>query len=253
MDGLGHRHPDQLGELAVGTDDAVPALDDMRRVDGEEAGIEALRPSRRGDRPGDEVQRAEIGQHAGLRELRPQSGRCGGRGRHLAADQQPGFLERLADGGEGERARLVAGRALHMLHQPRLDPGIERRRDRHLAVGGLDPAARKHELAGQEFVAVMTAAEQHLRRRTGAIDDDQGRGVLRTDGGRGLIAIGVGQALGARGVIAHRLVSVIGFSVQRGVLFALGVPIESMHAVRPLPSDDCALDRLQQAERRGRA
>src|SRR5262249_7906453 len=58
---------------------------------------------------------------------------------------------------------------------------VELARDRHALVGGIDPAAREDELSRHELVALMALAEQHLGHATGAVDQDQGRGVLRTD------------------------------------------------------------------------
>ena len=119
------------------------------------------------------------GRIAGLGEGRP------GRRRNLAgldaahAEQQPGFLERLADSGKRERLRLGGARALQALHQVRLSMGIERPRHRHQPVGGIDPAAGKDVASRHEFVALMALAEQDLRHRAGAVDQDQRRGILR--------------------------------------------------------------------------
>ena len=58
-------------------------------------------------------------------------------------------------------------------------------RRRHDAVERLDPAARKYEFSRHEFMAVMAAAQQNLRRGClGTIDQHDRRGVARLAIGR---------------------------------------------------------------------
>ena len=73
---------------------------------------------------------------------------------------------------------------------------IELARDRHLAVARLHAAAGKHQLAGHEFQAGVALAEQHLRQRAGAVDDDQRRGIARLQVRMALVALDLGEALG---------------------------------------------------------
>ena len=129
------------------------------------------------------------------------SGAVGGASR-FGAEQQAGLLEGLADRGERQRARLGGARPLHAAHQLRLGARIERRADRHLPVGGIDPAAGKHELAGHEDMAVMALAEQHLRRlaRCGRAGSASRRRAACTLGWPGS-ALRVGEAFGR---VGHR-------------------------------------------------
>ena len=98
-----------------------------------------------------------------LGERRPCAVRRLGRRVALGAEQQAGLLERLADRGERQRARLGGVRPLDAAHQLRLGARIERRANRHQPVARIDRAAGEHEPAGQEHVAVVAAAHQHLR------------------------------------------------------------------------------------------
>src|SRR5262249_47423137 len=121
-----------------------------------------------GDGAADEVQYAEIGQDVRRGELRPRSARRLGRSPPYA-EQEPCFFERLADGGERERARFGRARALELLHQVRLYVRIELARRRHAPVGRIDAAAGKDEFSRHEFVAVMALAEQDLGDAPGSV------------------------------------------------------------------------------------
>jgi len=61
----------------------------------------------------------------------------------------------------------------------RFDDFVERPRDVHLAVGGLDGAAGKDELARHELVALVALAHQHAETAR-AVAKDKRRGVART-------------------------------------------------------------------------
>ena len=66
---------------------------------------------------------------------------------------------------------------------------IERRRDRHRrSVGSTRPPGNTN-LPGMNLWRVMALAEQHLRHRAGAVDQDQRRGVLRTHDSDATVAL----------------------------------------------------------------
>ena len=66
----------------------------------------------------------------------------------------------------------------------------------------LDPAAGKHEFARHEFVAVMAAAEQHLRDCAAAVDQQHGGGIADFDARQVLLGVADAQEFGeARGRI----------------------------------------------------
>ena len=94
---------------------------------------------------------------------------------------QAGFLESLAHGRQRERAGAHRAALVEALHQPHFRLRVEGGRGRHRLVGRIDAAAGKHEFARHELVACVALAEQHFRHASGAIDQDQGRRVLRTD------------------------------------------------------------------------
>ncbi len=88
-----------------GPDHALDLVGDRGGVAGEESGVEALRPPRRGDGAGDEVDVAEVGVDIGLGEFGPD---LAGRGRRLVAlhaEQQAGFLGHFAHRRQRHAAR----------------------------------------------------------------------------------------------------------------------------------------------------
>ena len=194
--GLHDRQPDKFHEFRVGADDAVDLVGDRARVHGKKARIEAARPARRRDRPHDEMQRREIGQHAGVRKGPP--GTIGHRRHRVGAppEHQPGLFEGLADGGERQRARLGGARPRDAAHEARLGMRIEIACRQHVAIARLHASAGKHELAGHELQIGVAPAEQHLRRCARAVDQDQRRGVARLEVRMALVALDLGEALG---------------------------------------------------------
>ena len=179
--GLVERQPDQFDQFLVRPDKAVLAPRDGGHIGGKEPAVEAQRPFRRGNGPGDEVDLAQIGKNAGLGEGLPDAWRVRERPLARDAEHQPGLFIGLADRGKRERGRLSEARPLGAQHQPGEVAVVEPRRSRHQPVGRFDAAARKDEFAGQEPVPLVTAAEQHLRHGLGAVDQDQGRGIPRPD------------------------------------------------------------------------
>ena len=100
------------------------------------------------------------------------------------AEHQPGFLIGLAHRGERIGRRFRGARPFHPPHQRSQMTVIERGGDRHQPVGRLDAAAGKDEFARQEAMPLVTAAEQHLRDRLGAVDQNQRRRIPRFDVGK---------------------------------------------------------------------
>src|SRR5205823_4093098 len=127
--GVLDRHPHQLNELGVGTDYVLDAMRDGARVHGEEARVEAAWSSGRRDGAADEMDGGEVRQHAVARKGLPGASR-NVRGLRACAKEKPGFLARLPDRGERERAgahRACFGKALH---EARLLLLVELARDR---------------------------------------------------------------------------------------------------------------------------
>ena len=148
------------------------------------ARVEATLPAGRSDGAADETQHAEIGQDFRFGKSAPRPRRnlhCLTR-RH--AEQKPGLLERLADGGKRKRPRLGGTRALQMLHQVGFRVGVQRFRDRHEPVGRIYPPAGENEFAWHEFVPLVAFAEQDLGQRPRPVDQDQCRRILRPHVGR---------------------------------------------------------------------
>jgi hypothetical protein len=92
-------------------------------------------------------------------------------------------------------------------HQLLLDIFVERLSDRHHPIVRFRASARKNEFPRHENVLVMTLAEQHFRRRTGAVDQDQRGGVFRTDIRMLLLALLIRHELGE---IVHGMVLAAG-------------------------------------------
>ena len=199
VDGCGFpdRHPDQFDQFGIRADHAFDLVSDAGGVGREKAGVEALRPPRRGDGAGDEMNACQIGMNFGLGEFLPDFARRRRRGVALARRAAGRFpppvrarrraQSRAPFPGWGWRRAPAAWPAVS---------GCSSLDRRHRAVERLDAAARKHEFSRHEFVAVMAAAEQNLRGRAGAVDQHHGRGVARLAGGRGLIAFRLRHAVG---------------------------------------------------------
>jgi hypothetical protein len=81
------------------------------------------------------------------------------------AESNPGFLEHLTDRRECEAARLLRAGVTHLQHQPLGDARIKRGCRAHPPIRKFDPSTRKDVFAGHEFVAMMTAAEEHFGAR----------------------------------------------------------------------------------------
>ena len=172
--------PDELDQFGIGMDHALDTMRDGRRIGGEEAGVEAADTAGRGDRARDQEQAGRIGQQSCIGEWRPGAVElC--LLLDLAAEAESGLFAGFADRRIGKRTR-AAGRDLRAALQ---EIGFELRRDRggdrHAVVGLVDAAAGENELAGHEHHLVVALADEHLRLGTGAIDQDQRRGILRPE------------------------------------------------------------------------
>ena len=146
----------------------------------------------------------EIGDDAGLRKRLPSLGRRRESAGRWRAEHQAGFFVGLADGGERVGRRFGKARPLHPPHQALDVARVQRRGHRHQPVLDLDPAAGKNKFAWQKAMPLVAASEQDFRHRSGAIDQDQGRGIARSQIGRGLIANRARKPLGA---VVHRAAS----------------------------------------------
>ena len=142
---------------------------------------------RRRNRPGNEMDRAEIGHDSGLGEGLPGARPARRSAPRSRAEHQAGFLVGFADGGERIAGALTRS-AVDAQHQPRGVARVQRRSSRHQPIGGLNAPAGKHEFPGQELWLLVAASEQHLRHAFGAIDQNQRGGIARPQIGERSIA-----------------------------------------------------------------
>ena len=100
------------------------------------------------------------------------------------AEREARLLEGLPDRGERERPSEFGRSSPRPREQLRLDGRIERAGDGHPAIPRFDRAAGKDELAGHEFMALVAFAHENADLAAPALDDDQRRGVARTERAR---------------------------------------------------------------------
>ena len=147
------------------------------------------------------------------------------------AEHKPGLLVGLAHRGEREGRRLGRARALHSPLQTLGVAFVQRRGRRHQPVGDLDASAGKDEFSGHKPVPLVTPAEENLRHRLGAIDQNKRGRIPRFYIGKGLVAHRVNQSLST---IGH------GTGHNHAFAFVFHEPLPR----RPLPSDLRAIFRF---------
>jgi hypothetical protein len=97
----------------------------------------------------------------------------------LHTQQETGLFRHFAHGGQRKAASERRARLGDALQQFCLRVGVQLGDRLHVAILRFDTPARKHKLARHEFVTGMAAAHQHLRLRTGAVDQHDGGGIAR--------------------------------------------------------------------------
>jgi hypothetical protein len=116
-----------------------------------------------------------------------------------ASENDAGFFERFTDRGKREGSRGLRIGARKATHQPRFDARMQWRGSGRVAISKFDPAARKNEAFWQERVRTMPLSHQDFWLGPRAVDQNQGRGILRTQVGKCQLARGFCD----RGKIAH--------------------------------------------------
>ena len=129
---LAQGHPGELDQLGLRADHAADLPGDGVAVDREEAGVEALRPARGRDGAGDDLHRLR---GPGSTPCSPKAaqGPAGtrlGRAVIRRAEEKPGLLEGLADGGERQRPAAGGRGPPGPGHQRLRAPGPRARRPR---------------------------------------------------------------------------------------------------------------------------
>ena len=134
-----------------------------------------------------------------------------------STEHQPGLLVGFTHRRQCVACCLDGTRPFHARHQTPDMAFVQRSGGGHLAIGRLDAAAGENEFPGHELVALVAAAEQHLRHRLAAVDEDKGGGVPRLDVRKRLIAI----VRVSRSTLSPELPPAIGGSPLRSSLIPL--------------------------------
>ncbi len=155
--------------------------DVARRVLGarhEEARIEAPRPAGRSHGASDQVETVERRRQALVEEALPVLAVVLARRAvpERLGQHQAGLLEGLAHGGDAQRLRPLRRGSLE---EPRLDVSIERRGDRDMRIGLVDPAAGEDIAVGHEGRLGGAATHQHFRHLALQAHEDQRRRIAR--------------------------------------------------------------------------
>ena len=103
--------------------------------------------------------------------------------RDLLGQQQAGFLEGLAHGGQGQGPAAGLG---NMGLEPGGDIGGQVGGEGRAEIAAVDASAGEDPEVGHEVVAAVALAHQDLRRLAVAAHDDQGGGVAWLHGARSL-------------------------------------------------------------------
>ena len=199
MHGLGYADPHDFRKFCAGVHDVPGPVRDRARV------IAKKRASKRRRLRGGVIARAmkRSPDRSGRNPFRWKSAHGPPAGGGVPSIRRPRTMpvssnvSRIAASAKA-RADFGSG-ARKATHQPRFDAGMQWRGSGRVAIGKFDPAARKNEAFWQERVRTMPLSHQDFWLGPRAVDQDQGRGILRTQVGKCQLARGFCD----RGKIAH--------------------------------------------------